>query len=397
MNMSLKRRTILKGILNGAAISVGLPFLDCFLDSSGTALAATGAPLPVCFGTWFWGCGLNTGRWEPKVVGANYEMDGEIKQLARFRDKMNVYSGMKVPLDDKPLIVHFTGSVATLAGSAPRGKDTTPPTIDTIIADAIGTKTRFKSIEVCCTGNSSHSESRRARNQLNPGEITPVGLYARIFGSGFNDPNSATFVPNSRTLLRRSALSVVSEHRKQFAAGLGAADRQRLDQYFTSLRELEHAIELELQKPAALEACTVPSAVETKVANSDIAAVKINHKLFAGLLAHALACGQTRVVNVLFGDATSSLRRAGDPQTHHIYTHEEPADPQLGYQPQATWFIGQIMEGLATFLETMDGIREGDRTLLDRMAIFAATDTGYARFHIVDKCRCLPQGVQAGG
>ena len=51
-------------MLGGAAVSIGLPLLDCFLNGNGTALAQ-GAPLPVRFGTWFWGCGMNPDRWVP--------------------------------------------------------------------------------------------------------------------------------------------------------------------------------------------------------------------------------------------------------------------------------------------------------------------------------------------
>ena len=50
------RRRILRGLLNGSAVSVALPFLNCFLNANGTALAS-GAPMPVRFGTWFWGLG----------------------------------------------------------------------------------------------------------------------------------------------------------------------------------------------------------------------------------------------------------------------------------------------------------------------------------------------------
>ena len=88
-------------MLGGAAVTVGLPLLDCFLNANGTALAATGAPLPVVFGTWFWGCGLNPGRWEPKTVGANYDMNIETAALQPFKDRINVISGMKVFLDGK--------------------------------------------------------------------------------------------------------------------------------------------------------------------------------------------------------------------------------------------------------------------------------------------------------
>jgi hypothetical protein len=64
----MNRRRILRGMLGGTAVTIGMPFLDCFLNGNGTALAS-GAPLPSCFGTWFWGLGLNPGRWEPKTEG----------------------------------------------------------------------------------------------------------------------------------------------------------------------------------------------------------------------------------------------------------------------------------------------------------------------------------------
>ena len=63
---------------------------------------------------------------------------------------------------------------------------------------------------------------------------------------------------------------------------------------------------------------------------------------------NALACNQTRVFNVIFADATSSLRRLGSQMIHHIYTHEEQIDEKLGYQPQAEFFITRIMEGFHT-------------------------------------------------
>jgi hypothetical protein len=71
--IGLNRRNALRGMIGGGAVTVGLPFLDCFLDTNGTALAS-GAPLPVCFGTLYEGLGFNPGFWEPKTVGANYEI-----------------------------------------------------------------------------------------------------------------------------------------------------------------------------------------------------------------------------------------------------------------------------------------------------------------------------------
>lgn len=67
------RRTVLRGMLGGTTVGVGLPVLECFLNTNGTAFADTGAALPPVFGTWFQHLGLNPGMWEPATLGPNYE------------------------------------------------------------------------------------------------------------------------------------------------------------------------------------------------------------------------------------------------------------------------------------------------------------------------------------
>ena len=72
------RRNILRGMMRGSAVAVALPLLDIFLDDNGEALAASGAPIPTRFGTWFWGCGINAARWIPDKVGADYDLKAEL-------------------------------------------------------------------------------------------------------------------------------------------------------------------------------------------------------------------------------------------------------------------------------------------------------------------------------
>jgi len=392
----LTRRAALRGMMGGAAISVGIPLLDCFLDTNGVALADTGAPIPARFATWFWGCGLNPGRWEPKSTGKIDAFGPELQPLEAFRSKVNVYSGMKVYLDGRINTVHFTGPAALITGIVPHGSTVEAPSVDTLIADTIGTTTRFRSLEVSCTGDALHSQSRRSASAINPGEVSPAALYARVFGADFADPNAATFTPDPRLMAKRSALSAVTEDRQSFMADLGAADKARMDEYFTSLRALEQQLDLELQKPAPLQACTIPGKPDATPTGTEITTVATNHKLFAGLLAHALACGQTRVVNIAYANANSSLRKAGAVQTHHEYTHEEPVDPVLGYQPEMTTFYTAIMESFADLLTALDGIREGDRTLLDRTLVMATTDSGYAKIHALDNIPLLTVGAAGG-
>ena len=57
---------------------MGLPLLDCFLNGNGTALAQ-GAPLPVRFGAWMWGCGMNPDRWNPPTEGVGYDLSIELQ------------------------------------------------------------------------------------------------------------------------------------------------------------------------------------------------------------------------------------------------------------------------------------------------------------------------------
>jgi hypothetical protein len=382
-------------MLGGTAVTVGLPFLDCFLNTNGTAFA-DGTPFPVCFGTWFWGLGLNPGRWEPKTEGKFTEFGPETQALTPFRSKINVYSGMKVILDGRPMITHYTGDWAVLTGTTPREERVTIPTIDVLIGDVIGTRTRFRSLEVASTGNATHSYSRRSGVALNPAEVSPAALYTRVFGPEFKDPNAADFTPDPAVMARQSVLSAVKDQRADLEKVVGAADKVRLDQYYTSLRQIEQQLDLELQKPAPLESCTVPGKVEDVVLGTEVNSVIGNHKLFAMILTHALACGQTRVINVTFNDATSSLRKQGSSMTHHVYSHEEPVDNAVGYQPNVTWFYSQIMEGLATMLATLDGVKEGDGTLLDRMVLFATSDTGLAKVHGLDNMPMITAGGAAG-
>ena len=391
----IARRNILKGMLGGSAVTLGIPFLDCFLNVNGTAFA-NGAALPVAFGTWFWGLGLNPGRWEPKAPGKITEFGPELEPLNAFKDKVNVYSGTKVILDGRPMITHFTGEWAVLTGTTPREERVILPSVDMLISEVIGTKTRFRSIEVTSTGNPTHSYSRRPGAALNPAETSPVALYTRIFGPEFKDPNAADFTPDPAVMARQSVLSAVKDQRDDLMKTLGASDRARLDEYFSSLRQIEQQLDLELQKPAPLEACSVPTKFEEIAPGTEITQVTTNHKLFSGLLAHALACGQTRVINVTFSDATSSLRRTGSSMTHHVFSHEETVDPKLGYQPNVTWFASQAGHGLADMLTALDGIKEGQGTLLDRMLLLANTDTGYAKVHSLDNMPLITCG-SAGG
>lgn len=397
MAFDLSRRSALKGVMNGAAIAVGLPLLDAFLDGNGEAMAATGAPVPIRFGTWFWGLGVNPNRWFPSNPGKGYDLKPELAPIAALQHKINVLGNFNVPLDGAPNLPHSSGGPAIRTGRALTAERGLPgESFDVTIGDLIGTRTRFRSLETSATGDARNSLSGRGGGNLNPSEISAAGLYQRLFGTGFKDPNSATFTPDPQVMARRSVLSSVGEQRQALEAAVGAADRHKLDQYFTSVRQLENQLEVELTKPEPLNACAVPRPVTDRPVNAEIETVMTNHALMTDLLVMAMACDQTRVVNMMFNNGASSLTRIGSTITHHQLTHEEVLDNRLGYQPNATYFLTKIMEAWVYFVGAMDKVQEGGRTLLDNSLIFAHSETEFAKFHTIDNIPMMTAG-SAGG
>ena len=90
---SLSRRRFLRGALQtGALVSVGLPFLEIFLNGNGDALAS-GQNLPRRFGTWFWGNGVTPEQWIPLEEGSEFEVTPELEPLANLRDHLTILSG----------------------------------------------------------------------------------------------------------------------------------------------------------------------------------------------------------------------------------------------------------------------------------------------------------------
>ena len=395
-NRNILRRNILRGMVGGSAVTVALPFLDCFLNANGTALAS-GQALPVRFGTWTWGCGNTIPGWVPKTVGANYDFPDELKPLERMKTKLNVFSGFTVNTDGRENQMHRTGYIGIRTGTAPSGTLLYEhPTIDVLVSDAIGADTRFRSLEMAATGNPSHSYSARSTSMVNLATPTPSGLYARVFGPEFQDPNKADFAPDPRLMARHSVLAAVKEQREALARKVGAGDRVRLDQYFTSIRQLEQQLELQLEKPAPLEACAIPKLGEEKPPGTEIEDVLHNNKLMSGILAHALACNQTKVFNMVFSDWASSIRKQGVPDTHHSTTHNEPMDAERGYQLLVSWYTTKIMGGFADFIGSLDAVKEGDGTLLDHTIVFAHSDTQAARVHGIDGIPMMVAGSGAG-
>ena len=394
-NPNMDRRWLLKGMLRGTTVAVGIPLLELFLDGNGVAYA-DGASLPSRFGTWFWGLGMHPHLWVPKTAGKDYELTPELEWVRELKDQVSVFSNWAVPLDGRTNFCHFTGNIAVRTGIVPEGRQVAGQSVEVIVGDAIGKNSRFSSLETACAGSPSHSLTYSAGNVVHPAEVSPVSLYARVFGPDFKDPNAADFKPDPHDMATRSVLSAVTDQREALMRRAGADDRRRLDQYFTSIRQLEQQVALQLERPAPAMACTVPRAPDETAVGTDIEEARTNHKIFTDIMAMALACNQTRVVNMVYSNSASVLRMKGVGATHHATSHEEGVDPVTRTQKIHALFLKDVWGNIQYFLKTLSSIKEGDRSLLDNMLVLIHSDCELARTHTVNGIPIMLAGKASG-
>ena len=200
------RRRVLRGILQGGAVTVGLPLLNCFLNDNGNAYA-DGTPLPVRYGTWLWGLGMSKNVFVPKITGPGYDLPEELVALKNVRDQINLYTNLTA-FRDGAFFCHFTGWMVFRSGTSPTvGNQAPSETLDVIVANQIGRTTRFKNLTATATGDVRTVVSYENANTPNSPEFSPVNFYKRLFGPDFQDPNAPAFSPSPLIMARKSALN----------------------------------------------------------------------------------------------------------------------------------------------------------------------------------------------
>jgi hypothetical protein len=393
---SLNRRRVLRGMLNGGAVTLALPLLNCFLNTNGTALA-DGQAMPIRFGTWYWQLGMAKSVFVPKKFGANYDLPEEIAPFAPIQKHMNLLTNFTAFRDNAQNLCHYTGWAISISGIAPMSQGGGAPgeTADVTIANQISRTRRFRLLNANASGDARGTHSYENASTPNPSEPSPVAFYTRLFGPDFQDPNAPTFTPNPKIMVRKSVLSGVMGEIKELNQTLGSEDRARLDQYVSGVRHLERQFQQQLTKPEPIAACRKAGAVkEDPPTGNEALLVAERHKLFTDLMVMAIACDQTRVFNLAydFGNTT----KAGYEKPHHTTTHEEAMDDALGYQPTCSWFTRRQMEQWVYFVQAFANFKEGGGNLLDNMFVMAHSDHGWARTHTLDGMAMFTAGTAGG-
>lgn len=388
MKTRIDRRTLLKGLLGGAAISVGLPPLECFLNANGTAYAG-GSSFPKRFGVFFWGNGVLPARWDPTTEGTDYALSPQLMPLAELKPDFAVVSATRVLTTNSA--PHLSGPAGLFSGDGLRGEGFGRASIDQVVAEQLGGETRFRSLEIGVQ-RSDNSYSYSGPNQMNPPETSPRALFNRLFGDGFRMPGEMTMA-DPRVRLRRSVLDAVTGQATDLRNRLGAADRVRLDQHLEGVRGLERQIARLEENPPNLAACRRPDMpmesypdVEGRPQMSAVS------RAMADLMAMALACDQTRVFFNMYSQSVNNTLFPMAPAGHHQLTHDEP-----GEQPQVDAIVRLIMADLAYFLTALRNVQEGDGNLLRHSVVLCTTDCSLGKSHSLDDYPLLIAGNGGGG
>ena len=365
---SLSRRTLLRGV----GTAVALPFLDAMTPA---LTAATARPVRMAFV--YVPNGIDMRHWNPAYEGALQELPRILKPMEPFKQDMTLLSnlthnGGRALLDGAGDHGRCCGGY--LAGVQPRKTMVDIKagiSCDQIVANDIGRQTRFPSLEVgledarqagdCDSGYScayTNNLAWRGDAQPLPPLLDPRALFERLFGNGANlSPEQKKL----QTKQRRSILDFVTGDTKTLQANLGPTDKRKLDEYLSSIRD----IELQLNKAEHDNAQVNPGMDKPYGVPADFAE---HFKLMTDMMTVAFQADLTRVMTFLVSREGSSraYREIGIADGHHPLTHHQN-------KPEMMEKVAQInvyqMQQFAAWIEKLKSIREGDGTLLDNAMI----------------------------
>lgn len=370
-SLHLHRRTVLRG----AGASVALPLLE-IMQPTARAAAATGPTAPVRMAFVFFPNGAIMDEWKPKGTGTDFQFNTSMKSLEPHRDDLLLFSGLTqhhARANGDGGGDHARNASAFLTGAQPRktaGADIEVGiSIDQAAAKIIGNQTRLPSLELgiergrnagsCDSGYScaySTNISWTSPNTPNAKEINPKLAFERLFGN----PEEAAS-QERRSKFRKSILDFVADDAKRLQNKLGGTDRRKLDEYFTSVREIEQRLDRAgHMRPTEIPDMDLPPGVPGELAE--------HLKLMYDIMLLAFQTDSTRIATFMVGDAgcNRTYREVDVRNGHHELSHHRNDKKKI---EQIARIDKWLTEQFSAFLTRMKGVREGDGNLLDNSMI----------------------------
>lgn len=360
-NPQVKRRTFLRA----SAIAMGLPLLESMSPRKSSAAETTSQArrmVAICAPL-----GIHTPLLFPQKAGSDYEVTPYLEPLQAVREKFSVISGLMHPMVDGG----HAAEKSFLTGAPHPGQPSFRNTIslDQYAAERIGHQTRFPFLSLSgSNGGLSYTRS----GVLIPSESRPSKVFQQLFMEGSETEKAAQL---RRIKDGQSILDLVRSQTQSIQRKTTRKDQQTLDQYFTSVRELEQRMvraEDWAKRPKPVVDAEQPTDID------DRANFTGRMQLLFDLMILALQTDSTRLITLkgAGGNEVIDLKGVGD--GWHNLSHHGKSPEKI---EQLAIIEKEEMRLFGEFLKRLSELREGEQTVLDQTAILLGSNLGNASSH----------------
>lgn len=400
--MSKFRHVNRRTFLQGAGALMSLPLLERMVTPA-LAAGASSAGSPVRMAWVFFPNGTIPGRWQPTEAGPDWQITPSLEPLADFKQDFNIITGLAQhnarSLGDGAGD-HARSAATFLTGAHPVKTDganiRVGKSIDQVAAEHLGRETRLPSIELgteggrnagsCDSGYScaySSNISWRTPSQPMAKEINPRLAFERLFGNG-----ASSEAREKRMFYRKSILDMVSTDASDLKKALGQTDRRKLDEYFTSVREIEQRIERLRTAPK-----TAPP--DFKTPEEPPKDTREHIRLMFDLMVLAFQSDTTRIATCMLANEGSNRTYpiVGVNDGHHGLSHHQNDEDKVEKIAKIDRFFA---EEFAYFLKRLRETKDGDRNLLDNSLILYGCAIGDGNRHNHDELPIILAGHGGG-
>jgi hypothetical protein len=393
-----KRHLSRRAMLRGAGAALALPLLESMIPA-GVARAAAATPR-VRLACVYVPHGAVMSRWTPTRTGTDFELTEILKPLEPFRDRVNIVSGLTLPLaygqDASAGANHTRSSAVFLTGAQPGtgAEAELGISLDQVVAKHIGQDAPLPSLELAIEDGSlscGAGLSCAYRNTISwqspksplPMENNPQVIFERLFGDGSTAQERAARREQARSLLDSIVADVASLQRT-----LPASDRARLDRYLTDVREVERRIALAArQVPTSLRLPDAPSGIPDDF--------DVHVKLMFDLQVLAWQADVTRVTTLMFAKEVSNAVYAasGVREPFHNLSHHSNVPDNIARLAQLNQYHHRTF---AYLLEKLQKTPDGEGSLLDHSLVLYGSGMSNSNQHDHDPLPIVVAGGAAG-
>ncbi|MCO8122842.1 DUF1552 domain-containing protein [Stieleria sp. TO1_6] len=368
----LARRTVLRG----SGVAMALPWLSAMHQARGS----DSKPDPQRFVSISIGLGLLGENLVPQQAGTDYTPSRYLAPLADLRDKFTVVSGSSHPDVSNGHRAEASILTATPIGNSGSAKNTI--SVDQLLAKHLGDTTRYPSLVLSTSG--TQSPSYTDTGAMIAAESSPAKLFAKLF---INETPKERLRQADRIRSGRSIMDVVNEDAKRLQRDLGSGDRDRLDSYFSSVRELEKRMAAN-ERWAKLPKPVVDAKPPTPPDGNDLVGCQA---MMLSVMKLALQTDSTRFITLNLPGANSKVPIEGVNEGYHTLSHHGRDAEKMA---QLALIEENIIASYGDFLRELNGVQETGGSLLDHTSVLVTSNLGNASSH---DNRNLPVLLGGGG